>query len=239
VKKESPVIIEPRSVVLFVGQRGSGKSTRRKAALEAAWEAGQRRLIAFDVMDEDSQHGRKRESVVLGPLKQKLTTVELAKDPGILREDELSLAIVPVSKDPAEWAADFAALVEELEDDDEAPGTVLSASELAVWAQFCPKAVDRAACLSRHWGREGCALLFDAQRATGIPFTTRTQATDILSGKQTMPADLDALGERCGERYRDEVSALQGHDFRHWRDTDGRWERAADNKPGKKARRES
>ena len=233
--KKGSIIFEPQDVVLSIGKRGTGKSTRLKDALEAAIAAGQR-VVVFDVLDEYSQHGRKRSSVVLGPLTRRVTVEQLADDVDLLLEEGLALAVVPESKDPEDWAADFAALLQEVE---EVGDMVLVADELAVWGQFCAKAVDRAACTSRHWGNAGVALAFGSQRATGIPFTTRTQATQILSGLQDMPADLEALSDRCGERFADEVGALRGHDFRHWRDTDGRWERAAKNtnKPGA-ARRE-
>jgi hypothetical protein len=236
VKWESDVVLQPHDVVLQVGKRGSGKSTRQKAALAKAMEAGQR-VLAFDVLDEYSQHGRTRSSVVLGPLTHRLTTEELAEQLAsgndVLLEERLALAVVPSSKDPEEWAADFAALLEEVE---EVGDLVLAADELAVWAQFCGKAIDRAACTSRHWGDEGVALMLGSQRATGIPFTTRTQATQILSGLQDMPADLEALGDRCGERFAAEVAALKEHAFCHWRDTDGRWEQRP-NKPGPARRR--
>jgi energy-coupling factor transporter ATP-binding protein EcfA2 len=232
--RKGSIIFEPHDVVLSTGKRGSGKSTRLKEALAAAIAAGQR-VVVFDVLDEYSQLGRKRSSVVLGPLTRRMTVEDLADDVDVLLEDSLALAVVPVSKEPEDWAADFTALLQEVE---EVGDLVLAADELAVWAQFCGKAIDRAACTSRHWGDAGVALAFGSQRATGIPFTTRTQATQILSGLQDMPADLEALRDRCGERFADEVAALKGHDFRHWRDTDGRWERTANtNKPGR-ARKE-
>lgn len=228
-KRQGEVIVTPRTVALFVGKKGSGKSTRRKDVLAKAQQAGQR-VLSFDVLDEDSVHGRKRASVELGALRQRMTTEELEDNLDILLEDRLSLAVVPVSREPEEWAKDFVALLEEVE---EVGDLVLSADELAVWGQFCARALDKAACLSRHWGQEGVGLLLGSQRATGIPFTTRTQASDILSGSQDMPADLEALGDRCGQRFADEVAELAGHDFRHWRDTDGRWNRALPNKPGR------
>ncbi len=232
---KSGVIFEPHDVVLSIGKRGSGKSTRLKEAIAAAMAAGQR-VVVFDVLNEYSRHGRSRSSVTLGPLREKMTVDELAELDvrALLAEPDLSLAVVPTSKQPEEWAADFAALLEEVE---EAGDLVLVADELAVWGQFCTKALDRAACTSRHWGDAGVALAFGSQRATGIPFTTRTQATQILSGLQDMPADLEALRDRCGERFAEEVGSLRGHEFRHWRDTDGRWERASANKPGQ-ARKE-
>ncbi len=234
--RESPVIFEPHDVVLSIGKRGTGKSTRLKRAIEAALAAGQR-VIVFDVLDEYSRHGRKRSSVELGPLRERMTVEDLAELDvrAVLKETDLALAVVPSSKEPEEWAADFTALLQEVE---EVGDLVLGTDELAVWGQFCSKSIDRAACTSRHWGDAGVALAFGSQRATGIPFTTRTQATQILSGLQDMPADLEALRDRCGERFAEEVSALRGHEFRHWRDTDGRWERSPDtNKPGR-ARKE-
>jgi energy-coupling factor transporter ATP-binding protein EcfA2 len=217
VKWKSDIVVQPHDVVLFVGKKGSGKSTRLKAALAMAMKAGQR-CVVFDPLDEYSEDGRKRASVVLGPLTRRMTTEEFAEDVDVLLEDGLALAVVPVGSDPEEWAADFAALLEEVED---VGDLILGADELAVWGQHCPKAIDRAACLSRHWGDEGVGLLLGSQRATGIPFTTRTQASQINSGIQDMPADVAALEERCGRAFAEEVSRLKRGEFRHWRDDDG------------------
>lgn len=226
---KSGIVITPRSRVLCIGKVGTGKSTRRKGALANAMAAGQRRIISFDTLDEDSIHGRKRKSVELGPLTRRMTTEELADNLDVLWEDELYLAVVPATRDPDEWAHDFAALIQDVE---EAGDCILSASEVGVWSEYCVKALNKAACLARHWGDEGVGLIVDAQRATGIPYTFRTQASDIVSGLQDMPDDVDALRERCGDRFGDEVATLsvEKHEFRHWRDTDGRWERAAKGK---------
>jgi hypothetical protein len=232
---ESDIIITPKSRILQIGKVGTGKSTRRKAALAAAIEAGQRRILAFDVMDEDSQHGRARKSVQLGPLTQRMTTEELAENIDILWEDEFLLAVVPVSRKAEDWALDFAALIEDVE---EAGDMIFSIAEVGGWSQYAQAALNHAALYSRHWGDEGVGLICDSQRATGIPYTFRTQASDIVSSLQDMPEDLEALEKRCGARFADEVSACRGYEFRHWRDTDGRWERAANTKKPGTARKE-
>jgi hypothetical protein len=231
-KFESGIIITPRSRVLCIGKVGTGKSTRRKGALANAMRAGQRRIISLDVLDEDSIHGRKRKSVELGPLTRRMTMEELAKDLDVIWQDEICLAVVPMEDDPGEWAEDLEALLDEVK---QAGDCILSLPELGMYAEFCTRRVNQAFCLARHWGDEGVGIIADAQRATGVPYTARTQASDIVSGLQDMPADIDALRERCGERFGDEVSTLsvEKHEYRHWRDTDGRWERAAKPNKGK------
>lgn len=240
-KWESDIILTERDRCYFIGKVGTGKSTRRKAALARAMESGQR-VLSFDVLDEDSQHGRARKAVTLGPLTERMTMDEFAELDlrDLLSEPGLALALVPVSNDPEEWAADFKALVEDLRALKDTPGFILSASELGGWAEYCAKAINQVALYARHWG-EGVAFVADAQRATGIPYTARTQASQINSGLQDMPDDVDALRERCGDRFGDEVASLnpKKYEFRHWRDTDGRWERAANNKPGRARARES
>ena len=217
----SPVIISPQTVALFVGKRGTGKSWKRKQLLTAAVASGMR-VLSLDMLDEDSIHGRKRKAVELGPLTQRMTTDELAESLDVLRQERLALAVVPVNDDPREWALDVEAILVEVQEEGD---LLLSLTELAVWSQYAAAALNKAALLSRHWGDEGVPIAADSQRATGIPFSFRTQATDILSGLQDMPEDLDALGDRCGPRFADEVGACRGHEFRHWRDSDGRWER--------------
>ncbi|MFP2964048.1 ATP-binding protein [Myxococcus sp. 1LA] len=214
-KWESSIILAPHDVALFIGKRGSGKSTRAKAALAKAQEAGQR-VLAFDPLDEYSQRGRERSQVLLGPLKQRMTVSELAENLDVLLEDELSLAVVPDTREPEEWARDFTALLVEVE---EVGDLVLAADELAVWGEYAQRHINRAACLSRHWGDAGVALVLSSQRATGIPNTTRTQATQINTGIQDAPADLDALADRIGRELVLKVPKLKRGEAIHWQDS--------------------
>lgn len=224
---ESDIIFTPRDRVLSIGKTGTGKSTRMKAALAMAMKGGQRVLV-FDPLDEYSQLGRARSSVRLGPLTQRMTMDELAEEleladednrPSILEREDLALAVVPMGTEPEEWAADFAALLAEVE----AVGDmVLCADELNVWGEYAVKPVKKAACLSRHWGDAGVPLCLGSQRAVGIHPTARAQASVIISGLQDLPPDLDALEERCGKAFAEEVARLAPGEFRVWRDTEPR-----------------
>lgn len=52
------------------------------------------------------------------------------------------------------------------------------------------------------------SLLFVAQRASKIPIDVRSQATRIITFRQTEPNDVYAITERIGESNADEINAL-------------------------------
>ena len=52
------------------------------------------------------------------------------------------------------------------------------------------------------------SLLFVAQRAASIPISVRSQASRIITFRQTEPEDVKAITERIGRQYRDELPAL-------------------------------
>jgi hypothetical protein len=52
------------------------------------------------------------------------------------------------------------------------------------------------------------SLLFVAQRASKIPIDVRSQASRIISFRQTEPNDVSAITERIGESCYDEIIAL-------------------------------
>ncbi|RJS26075.1 hypothetical protein DRW03_06345 [Corallococcus sp. H22C18031201] len=211
--KPESVILTPHDVALYVGKRGTGKSTRAKAALGAAMKAGQR-VVAYDVHDEYSQLGRDSGQVVLGPLTHRMTVSELADNLDVLERDGLALAVVPEGPN-REKGEDFAALVEDVLDVGE---LVLLADEVGQWGRYCAEALDELACQSRH---SAVPVVLVAQRLTQVPKTARTQATQINSGRQDNPDDLRALADVAGQDFASAVSRLVRGEFRHWRDDAG------------------
>ncbi|QRN92841.1 type IV secretion system DNA-binding domain-containing protein [Archangium violaceum] len=211
------IIIGDQDVVLFVGKRGTGKSTRAKAAA-AGCMARRQRVIAFDPFDEWSQLGRATKHVTLGPLPQRLESWQLLADPELLHRPGLAAAIVPASRDPQERGVFFSRLVEAIGDaaeEDSEFSLVVFADEVGNWGQYARKALSIMACESRHWGAPFCPVM---QRAVQLEKTARTQASQINSGRQDDPEDLDALAEVAGATFADEVSRLAPREWRHWTD---------------------
>ncbi|NBD09638.1 helicase HerA domain-containing protein [Corallococcus silvisoli] len=207
------VILRPEDVVLCVGKRGTGKSTRAKAMLAAAMAAGQR-VLAFDPHDEYSKHGRDSGQVRLGPLTQRMTLVELADNLDVLEEDGLALAVVPEGSQ-RDKGEDFAALVDDVLDVGE---LVFLADEVGQWGRYAIEALEELACQSRH---SAVPVVLVAQRLTQIPKTARTQATQLNSGRQDNPDDLKALADLAGDDFAVAVARLARGEHKHWRDDAG------------------
>jgi energy-coupling factor transporter ATP-binding protein EcfA2 len=213
-----PPALEPEDVALYVGKRGSGKSTRAKQLLAAAMAAGQP-CVAFDPHDEYSQEGRQSSQVRLGPLTQRMTVEQLAADPDALLEKRLSLAVVPEGLGPREKAEAFSALVDEVLD---AGDVVLLADEVGQWGRYCAEQLDELACQSRH---SGVPVVLVAQRLVQVPKTARTQATLVNSGRQDNPDDLAALADLAGEGFSEAVARLKRGECVQWVESEGRWPR--------------
>ncbi len=209
-----PKVLKPHDVALFLGKRGTLKSTRAKELAERCMAAGQR-IIALDPHDEWSQLGRASDQVVLGPLTQRLETWEVACDLSLLEDPELCAAIVPASRDPEAWAQNFATVLEMALD---VGDMTIFLEEQATWGEYCKKALDALALNSRHSRVALCGI---GQRAYRVSLTFRSQATHINSGLQTEPADLDALAEVAGADFAEAVRQLERGQWCHWRDDMG------------------
>lgn len=208
-----PKVLEGADVALYLGKRGTGKSTRAKALAGRCMRAGWN-VVALDYHDEWSKHGHLTDQVTLGPLTQRLELWQVLADPDvILRPKRLCAAVVPSTRDPRAVAAGFARVMALVSERGE---TMLAADEVGTWGPFCQEELDTLACNSRH---NTVPLVLVSQRAKKISLTTRSQSTHINSGLQTEPQDLDALAEVAGQAFADSVSQLGPFQWCHWTDT--------------------
>ncbi len=212
--KTRPSALLPHDVLGIVGKRGTGKSTEGKE-LAAAEVAAGARVAAFDYHDEWSRKGRRTDQIRLGPLRDRCTADELFRDPSLLDDARLSLAVVP-SQDPRECARDFAGFCDLVL---ATGGVVAIADEVGVFSEYCAEDLNRLACQSRH---ESVPLVLLAQRMTQIPKTARTQLTRLVSFRQDNPDDLDALADLVGlpqgKAFAERVSRLARGQSEQWRD---------------------
>lgn len=216
-KPKLPTItITGQDVVLFVGKRGTGKSTRAKEAARQCMVRKQR-VLAFDPFDEWSQLGRPSKHVVLGPLTQRIEFLELLAEPEMLLSPDLAAALVPNTRDPEARGLMFSRLVDriaEVAEDEPDFELVLFADEVGNWAAHASKALQVLAYESRHWG-VGFAPVSQRMVHFGM---ARSQATQINSGRQDLPADVAALADVAGKEFADEVATLGPWEWRHWTD---------------------
>lgn len=182
---EIPRDLEAHQVELIVGKRGTGKSTAAKLQLAELLKR-KHRAVAFDPHDEFSGKGRANEHVFLGPLADRILVDELIRNPTLLDDENLSLAVVPRlrQRDAAADFEDFADLIQQTGD------LVALVEEVGLLSDYCRDALNTLATQSRHYGMP---LVLIAQRMTQIPKTARTQASVTVSFLQTNPDDLDAL----------------------------------------------
>jgi hypothetical protein len=73
------------------------------------------------------------------------------------------------------------------------------------------------AALGRDWG---LAMVLVAQRAVQIPLTARSQASRIVSFRQTTRRDIDALADIIGTDLAEQVPALPRHKCVEWDEAD-------------------
>jgi energy-coupling factor transporter ATP-binding protein EcfA2 len=182
-------VLEPHEVVVITGVRGSGKSTTAKNLAAAQLEAG-KRVLYFDVHDEASRQGKKKKHVELGPLRDRVSVDELLADPALLDADDLSLAVVPDSKEADALAEDLRAVAELVEHTGD---LVLFLDEVGEYSDDARRTLKKIGTQSRHWGDEGTAVVFIAQRMVLITRSARDMASIIYTGVQTDPDDLRAL----------------------------------------------
>lgn len=204
--------VEAHDRVGVIGKTGSGKSTKAKALVAKFMRKPGARCLALDPDDEWSQHGRKSEHVRLGPLRDRLTFAQYLDAVDVLQFDDLSLAVVPSGK-PKERAREFAILAADLKD---AGGDcLLVIEECHTFSRHAQEELDEVACTFRKFG---VPVMFVTQRAIGIPKTARTQLSQIHSGRQDDPDDLDALAKVAGQDFAAQVSRLPRGQLLHWRD---------------------
>lgn len=203
--------VQPHDRVLILGKTGSGKSNTAKELLKRELDGGAR-IVAFDPHDEYSRRGRLTSHVRLGPLRDRCTAEALLRDPALLDVDALSLAVVP-SLDPQRCAQDFeavAGLVQETGD------LLLVVEEVGHFEQWAAPKLQEVACQFRHYG---VAVVFVAQCAVMVPKKARRQMSQLYSGRQDDPDDLDAIARITKDPdFAARVSRLPRGELLHWRD---------------------
>lgn len=186
-------LLLPHDVVVIVGKRGSGKSTRAKSLVAEQLDGGAR-VLAFDPNDEFSRHGKRKKHVDLGPLRDRCTVEELidnAANGGTwLRRADMSLAVVPESKDPEELAEDLADLHDLVSD---VGDMVVVLEEMGLYRDSAANTLKVWGTQSRHYGVNGSPLVACAQRMALIEKNLRDQCSRVVTGVQTDPEDLDAI----------------------------------------------
>lgn len=225
-------VLTPKDVVGCNGVRGSGKSTFGKLTVDAhqhrrTWATSPRRpktrVLAFDLLDEWSVHGRPRrkEKVLIGPLHDRVTFSEFYDQGGykeLLRQPDLSLAVVPDlellldHKAVGEAFADVARLLPSVGD------LLFVCSEVGYYEEHCRKEMIMLATLSRHWD---VSLWVEGQVATMIAKKARAQFTQYYTGQQTDAADLDALDDMTKRSphwpgFADQVAVLPDLTLKGW-----------------------
>jgi hypothetical protein len=208
--------IESRMRVALPGVTGSGKGNRAKALIRREWAGagGRWPIIAIDPHDEYSRQGKPRPGeVVLGCLPLRLDWATFWRTwRTFIDQPDLGLAIIANGR-PEETAAHLEDLVDLLE---ATGGIMLVLDELHRYAKNAAFQLDRLACESRKWGVPVC---FVTQRLTHIPYTARTQLTDVESGRQYDIEDLDALARRCGREFAERVRLLPIGASEYWSDS--------------------
>jgi uncharacterized protein DUF87 len=206
-------VLRAHEVNLYVGKRGSGKSNAAKRKLAECLKAGQR-VIVFDPHREYAQDGNASEEVMLGPLPSSRELWELMADDEELLYGEASFAVVPEVLRGPEAARAFVWLAERAY---QAGDLVFAADELVlIWEyRAAQDAMNFIATQGRH---QKVPLVLAAQRATHVPYTTRTQATLLDTGKQDDPDDVAAIAKRCGKEFAEQVPKLKRGERLVWQD---------------------
>jgi hypothetical protein len=208
--------------LVVVGKTGTGKSSRVKKALRA-WLTEGVRVVVVDPCDEYSREGRARHGLAAeGPLRQRMTALELSKRPQVMTAPRLELAVVPDEPNsPASIARAFL-LAKRLVLASGRP-TLLVADEVGWWTNSsahpkCHAARVELGALAATGRKEGVALVTVSQCAAHIPPDVRKQSDEWWAFLQDDPTDVDALSERLGKENAEAVSRLPQFEFHHWRD---------------------
>ncbi len=212
----------PSTRLVVVGKTGTGKSYRVKATLREWLKRGVR-VVAVDVADEYSREGQPRNGLACdGPLRRRVTALELAKSPELIKDTRLSLSVVPNDVySPRSMARTFL-MVEKLLRLAKRPA-VLVADEVGQWTnssadKLCHQARVTLEALATTGRKDGFALVTVSQSAAHIPSNVRRQSDEWWAFLQDDPTDLEAMIERMGKEKADEVSRLGRFQFVTWRD---------------------
>lgn len=170
---------------------GAGKTHFAKAQL-----AGAPRVLALDVNDEYSQHGRRA-----GPLFERATASTLAKHPTKLLESNLSLSVVPDKPTPQSRATALRFILRSLEtiaEHRQSKPLVLVLDELGEYVEHAIEAARSLA--TRGLTHLSASLLVVTQRPFLIPKTVRSQMAELHIFRLEEVDDAEAATERFPDR---------------------------------------
>jgi len=209
--------------LLVVGKTGTGKSTLVKEAIKA-WNVQGVRVVVIDVCDEYSLEGKPRHGLTSeGTCRKRVTALELSRNPELIKEARLSLAVVPPDTNDPRSMARTALYVMDLVAKCGRP-TVVVFDETGRWTNSsagkeCHAAGVRLAAFATADRKNGLAGVFVAQCATQIPSDVRRQCDEMWLFLQDYADDIEALGERIGEEKAAAVSRLPQFECITWRDS--------------------
>ncbi len=220
--------IRSEDCIAVVGIRGSGKSTFGKIVVDAhqlvrtyVTRAPQRpryRVLFYDLKDEWSVFGRRRSNVILGPLRQRITFEDFFDRGGyrgLIRRPDLSLAVVASDPaDPVRCATEMTEL-SRLALNRQVGKLLFGATEVATYSLYCQQAITVLTTQSRS---DEVPVLLDAQFMVAFPKPSRRMLSQVYSGVQSDPDDLDALRKLAGRfpGYADRVACLPRLHFEPW-----------------------
>jgi len=168
-----------RDFIIVVGNQGAGKSVWSKG-----FSAARSRLLVYDPMASYAVDFTTDPETYLQPIADgKLKTFRF----GTYLPDELPLFGM------ASYAAGDCLLIFE-----ECGFLFSRGTTLDPW-------LARLVYMGRH---RSVSLLLVAQRAASIPIAVRSQASRIVTFRQTEPEDVKAITERIGKQYREELPQL-------------------------------
>jgi hypothetical protein len=172
--------MNPRAFIIVVGNQQCGKSVWSKA-----YAAAQTRLLCFDPLASymGVDFASDPEQWIPAVIERKVEAFRY----GVYWDDEL-----PMICHAAAAAGDCMLLIEEC-------GLCFDK------ARGIPDFLKQHVFMGTHIGVD---RLFVAQRANSIPVDVRSQASRIVTFRQTEPNDVRAICERIGREYEDELFSL-------------------------------
>lgn len=166
-----------------------------------------KRVLALDVNDEYSRHGRRA-----GPLLDRGTTADLVKHPTKLLEPNLSLAVVPSKPMPrqeAQLLELFTRLLHTASSNEAAaqlPQLTLVLDECGDYAPLCKEYL--ASLATRGLTHLNVRLVVVAQRPNLVPATVRGNLDELVLFRLVEPLDLESVAQRAEKPFAERVKRL-------------------------------
>lgn len=138
---------------------------------------------------------------------EEISANKLIENPSILNKSTFRYAIIPDEDFIADQLDDSVRIARA------AGNLVFVMDEVGDYKREATLTMEKLARNGRH---DGLVPIYVSQVAMDIPRTVRRIATRVYSFRQEDIEDIDALSERYGESYANEVSHLELHEYRLW-----------------------